>query len=49
LLVRLLAPPDHWTTVETMTEEMGKASFTLAERFDYLPAQNFTVFRPTQH
>jgi len=49
LLVRLLAPPDHWTTVETMTEEMEKASYALAESFDYLPAQNFTVFRPTLH
>jgi len=46
LLVRLLAPHDHWTTVETMTEEMEKASYTFAERFDYLPAQNFAVFQP---
>jgi hypothetical protein len=46
LLVRLLAPHDHWTTVETMTEEMEKASYTFAGRFDYLPAQNFAVFQP---
>jgi ubiquinone/menaquinone biosynthesis C-methylase UbiE len=47
LLVRLFAPHDHWTSVETMTDEMGKAGYTLAGRFDYLPAQNFAVFEPT--
>ena len=47
LLVRLLAPHDHWTTVETMREEMERASYTFAGRFDYLPAQNFAVFQPT--
>ena len=46
LLVRLLAPHDHWTSVETMTEEMERASYTFAGRFDYLPAQNFAVFQP---
>jgi ubiquinone/menaquinone biosynthesis C-methylase UbiE len=46
-LVRLLAPAGHWTTVETMTEEMQKASYSRRERFDYLPAQNFAVFSPT--
>ncbi|MGD8895395.1 MAG: class I SAM-dependent methyltransferase [Acidobacteriota bacterium] len=46
LLVRLLAPPGHWTTVETMTQEMEGASYVLAESFDYLPAQSFVVFRP---
>jgi hypothetical protein len=33
-------------TVETMAEEMGQASYTLTERFDFLPAQSFVVFRP---
>jgi arsenite methyltransferase len=47
LLVRLFVPPDHWTSVETMAEEMEGASYTLTGRFDYLPAQNFAVFRPT--
>jgi ubiquinone/menaquinone biosynthesis C-methylase UbiE len=47
LLVRLFVPHDHWTTVETMTDEMGKAGYTLAGRFDFLPAQNFAVFVPT--
>jgi ubiquinone/menaquinone biosynthesis C-methylase UbiE len=45
-LVRLLAPHGHWTTVDTMREEMGHASYSLAERFDFLPAQSFVVFRP---
>jgi len=35
--------------VETMTEEMEKASYTLAERFDDLPAQSFVVFKPRPH
>ena len=45
-LVRLLAPHGHWTPVETMRSEMGQASYTLTERFDFLPAQSFVVFRP---
>ncbi len=47
-LVRLLAPAGHWTTVETMTEQMQKANYSRKNRFDYLPAQNFAVFSPTQ-
>jgi ubiquinone/menaquinone biosynthesis C-methylase UbiE len=47
LLFRLLGPPGHWTAVETMTEEMAGASYTLDRRFDFLPVQNFAVFRPT--
>jgi ubiquinone/menaquinone biosynthesis C-methylase UbiE len=47
LLVRLLVPPDHWTSVETITVEMERASYRLSGRFDYLPAQNFAVFQPT--
>lgn len=47
-LVRLLAPAGHWTTVETMTVEMQKANYSRRYNFDYLPAQNFAVFSPTQ-
>ncbi len=47
-LVRLLAPAGHWTTVETMTVEMQKANYSRRHNFDYLPAQNFAVFSPTQ-
>jgi hypothetical protein len=47
LLVRLLVPPDHWTSVATIAEKMAGASYTLVGRFDYLPAQSFAVFRPT--
>ena len=46
LLVRLFVPADHWTSVETMTDEMEKASYTFVARFDFLPAQNFAVFQP---
>jgi ubiquinone/menaquinone biosynthesis C-methylase UbiE len=46
-LVRLLVPAGHWTTVETMTEEMLKAKYSRRDRFDYLPAQNFAIFSPT--
>ena len=45
-LVRLLAPHGHWTPVETMRSEMSEASYALTERFDFLPAQSFVVFRP---
>ena len=46
-LVRAFAPHGHWSTVETMQEEMGRASYTLAEQLDFLPIQSFVVFRPT--
>jgi ubiquinone/menaquinone biosynthesis C-methylase UbiE len=46
LFVRLFVPPDHWTSVETMTDEMERASYTFVTRFDFLPAQNFAVFQP---
>jgi ubiquinone/menaquinone biosynthesis C-methylase UbiE len=46
LLVRLVGPHGHWSAVETMTEEMAGASYTLDRRFDFLPVQSFTVFRP---
>jgi ubiquinone/menaquinone biosynthesis C-methylase UbiE len=45
-LVALFTPHGHWTTVETMREEMGQASYVLVEELDYLPAQSFVVFRP---
>jgi ubiquinone/menaquinone biosynthesis C-methylase UbiE len=45
-LVALFTPHGHWTTVETMGEEMGQASYVLVEELDYLPAQSFVVFRP---
>jgi arsenite methyltransferase len=49
LLVRLFVPPGHWTTVDVMNQEMERASYTLVERFDYLPGQNFAVFRSASH
>lgn len=48
ILVRLFAPPGHWTTVEAMTEEMQKADYSRTANFDYLPAQNFAVFSPAR-
>jgi arsenite methyltransferase len=46
LLVRFFVPHGHWTTVETMAEEMAQASYRLDEDFDFLPAQGFAVFSP---
>jgi arsenite methyltransferase len=45
-LVRITVPAGHWTTVETMQEEMRKAHYQPIASFDFLPAQNFVLFSP---
>ena len=42
--MRLLAPPGHWTPLETMREEMEQAGYRMDASFDFLPAQSFAVF-----
>ena len=34
----------HYVKREVIVEEMGKAGYTLDEKFDFLPEQSFTVF-----
>jgi arsenite methyltransferase len=45
-LVRLTVPAGHWTTVESMQEEMERANYRPIVRFDFLPAQNYVMFSP---
>jgi ubiquinone/menaquinone biosynthesis C-methylase UbiE len=45
-LVRLTVPAGHWTTVETMQQEMQEAGYRLITSLDFLPAQNFALFTP---
>jgi ubiquinone/menaquinone biosynthesis C-methylase UbiE len=45
-LVRFTVPSGHWTTIETMREEMQRANYRQVEGFDFLPAQNFALFSP---
>jgi ubiquinone/menaquinone biosynthesis C-methylase UbiE len=45
-LVRLTVPAGHWTSVESMLEEMKRANYRPVESFDFLPAQNYVVFSP---
>ena len=43
-LVRLLTPPGHWTSVDTMRKEMQEAGYRMDASFDFLPVQGFAVF-----
>ena len=43
-LVRLLTPPGHWTSLETMRREMEAAGYRMDASFDFLPVQGFAVF-----
>jgi ubiquinone/menaquinone biosynthesis C-methylase UbiE len=45
-LVRFSVPAGHWTTVESMQEEMGRANYRPMASFDFLPAQNYVKFSP---
>jgi ubiquinone/menaquinone biosynthesis C-methylase UbiE len=45
-LVRLTVPAGHWTTVESMQEEMQRANYRPIVSFDFLPAQNYVMFSP---
>lgn len=47
-LVKLLLPSDHWTTKETMDNEMRLAHYGVEGSFDFLPGQSFTIYSPLQ-
>jgi ubiquinone/menaquinone biosynthesis C-methylase UbiE len=48
-LVRLFVPTGHWTTVETMQQEMHEAKYHTEKQLEFLPAQNFLLFSVLQH
>jgi len=47
-LVKLLLPADHWTTKETMSNEMHLAHYEEAGSFDFLPGQSFSIYSPLE-
>jgi SAM-dependent methyltransferase len=45
-ILRLFVSTGHWTPEELLTREMTAAGYELLERHDFLPTQNFHVYRP---
>ena len=47
-LVKLLLPRNHWTTRETMNNEMHLAHYEEEGSFDFLPGQSFSIYSPLE-
>lgn len=45
-ILRLFVSTGHWTPEELLKREMTAAGYELLERYDFLPTQNFHVYRP---
>jgi predicted methyltransferase len=45
-ILRLFVSTGHWTPEALLLREMQAAGYELNERHDYLPTQNFHVYRP---
>ncbi len=45
-ILRLFVSTGHWTPEDLLAREMQAAGYELSERHDYLPTQNFHVYRP---
>ena len=46
LLMKLIGHDDHWTATDALKDEMQKAHYHKEKDWDFLPLQNFVVFRP---
>ncbi len=44
-IASLFVDEDHWTSWADLLGEMEIAGYTLEKRFDFLPVQNFAIFR----
>ncbi len=45
LLMKLIGHGDHWTATESLQNEMHEAHYRKERDWDFLPMQNFVVFR----
>ncbi len=45
-ILRLFATQEHWTSLESMHEEMERAGYRSSASFEFLPVQSFEVFEP---
>ncbi|EQA43865.1 cyclopropane-fatty-acyl-phospholipid synthase [Leptospira broomii serovar Hurstbridge str. 5399] len=45
-ILRIFVTKGHWSSVEMMQKEMKEAGFEESNSFDFLPTQNFLIFKP---
>lgn len=48
MLVRVLSAGGHWSSLESIGNDMAAAHYRPLRHFDFLPIQHFVTFQPTQ-